>query len=58
MRDVNFGNVCVVDGRAEWTLLDLGQVVVCLEITDLLFAVDSVSAIIAQIPDSCFRALA
>ena len=26
-------------------------VVICLEITDLIFAVDSVSAIIAQIPD-------
>mmetsp|Transcript_15611 Transcript_15611/g.35868 ORF Transcript_15611/g.35868 Transcript_15611/m.35868 type:complete len:497 (+) Transcript_15611:71-1561(+) len=37
--------------RYEWRATMLVLVVVCLEITDLLFALDSVSAIIAQIPD-------
>jgi tellurite resistance protein TerC len=35
----------------EWRATRLMLVVVCLEITDLIFAVDSVSAIVAQIPD-------
>lgn len=34
-----------------WHATMLFLVVVCLEVTDLLFAVDSVSAIVAQIPD-------
>lgn len=34
-----------------WRATRLVLVVVCLELTDLVFAVDSVSAIIAQIPD-------
>lgn len=41
------------DGRSKmkWCATRLVLVVVCLEVTDLLFAVDSVSAIVAQIPD-------
>lgn len=35
----------------EWRATRLVLVVVCLEVTDLVFAVDSVSAIVAQIPD-------
>lgn len=35
----------------EWKATKLVLVVVCLEVTDLVFAVDSVSAIVAQIPD-------
>ncbi|CAD7931357.1 unnamed protein product [Amoebophrya sp. A25] len=35
----------------EWRCTFLFVVVVCLEITDLMFAVDSVSAIVAQVPD-------
>jgi len=35
----------------EWRLTMLALVVVCLEISDVLFAVDSVSAIVAQVPD-------
>jgi len=35
----------------QWYATMLILVVVCLEITDLVFAVDSVSAIVAQIPD-------
>jgi len=35
----------------QWRATRLFLVVVCLEITDLIFAVDSVSAIVAQIPD-------
>lgn len=34
-----------------WKATRLVLVVICLEVTDLVFAVDSVSAIIAQIPD-------
>lgn len=37
--------------RREWRATKLMIVVICLEITDLIFAVDSVSAIVAQIPD-------
>lgn len=37
------------DGKAQATLLV--PVIVCLEVTDILFAVDSVSAKVAQIPD-------
>jgi len=37
--------------RREWKATKLMLVVICLEITDLIFAVDSVSAIVAQIPD-------
>lgn len=37
--------------RREWRATKLMLVVICLEITDLIFAVDSVSAIVAQIPD-------
>mmetsp|Transcript_9282 Transcript_9282/g.20791 ORF Transcript_9282/g.20791 Transcript_9282/m.20791 type:complete len:492 (+) Transcript_9282:117-1592(+) len=37
--------------KREWRATMLVLVVLCLEITDLLFALDSVSAIIAQIPD-------
>ena len=36
--------------RREWKATKLMLVVICLEITDLIFAVDSVSAIVAQIP--------
>lgn len=35
----------------EWRATRLVLVVICLEVTDLVFAVDSVSAIVAQIPD-------
>lgn len=35
----------------KWRATRLVLVVVCLEVTDLVFAVDSVSAIVAQIPD-------
>lgn len=35
----------------EWRCTFLFIVVICLEITDLMFAVDSVSAIVAQVPD-------
>lgn len=35
----------------EWRFTMLFVVVLCLEITDVVFAVDSVSAIVAQIPD-------
>jgi len=35
----------------EWRCTMLFIVVLCLELTDLMFAVDSVSAIVAQIPD-------
>jgi len=35
----------------EWRATVLFLVVVCLEVTDVIFAVDSVSAIVAQIPD-------
>lgn len=39
------------EARKEFRATRLFLVVVCLEATDLLFAVDSVSAIVAQIPD-------
>jgi len=47
--DPNYGgpNKVIVQTRATRLVL----VVVCLEVTDLVFAVDSVSAIVAQIPD-------
>merc|ERR1719487_1179828 len=35
----------------KWRATLLVVVVICLEITDIIFAVDSVSAIVAQIPD-------
>jgi len=35
----------------EWRATMLFLVVICLEVTDIIFAVDSVSAIVAQIPD-------
>jgi len=35
----------------QWKATRLVLVVICLEVTDLVFAVDSVSAIVAQIPD-------
>merc|ERR1719161_2538313 len=37
--------------RYQWRATMLFLVVVCLEVSDLLFAVDSVSAIVAQVPD-------
>lgn len=39
------------DGQVKYRPTRLVLVVVCLEVTDLVFAVDSVSAIVAQIPD-------
>jgi len=41
------------DGKKkwEWRATMLFLVVICLEVTDIIFAVDSVSAIVAQIPD-------
>jgi tellurite resistance protein TerC len=37
--------------RTEWRATMLFLVVICLEVSDILFAVDSVSAIVAQVPD-------
>jgi len=37
--------------RTEWRGTMLFLVVICLEVSDILFAVDSVSAIVAQVPD-------
>lgn len=37
--------------RFQWRATMLFLVVVCLEVSDILFAVDSVSAIVAQVPD-------
>jgi len=37
--------------RCQWRATMLFLVVVCLEVSDILFAVDSVSAIVAQVPD-------
>jgi tellurite resistance protein TerC len=37
--------------RTQWRATMLFLVVVCLEVSDILFAVDSVSAIVAQVPD-------
>jgi len=41
----------VVNTGVQYRATRLVLVVVCLEVTDLIFAVDSVSAIVAQIPD-------
>merc|ERR1719230_1224845 len=38
-------------GRFQWRATMLFLVVICLEVSDILFAVDSVSAIVAQVPD-------
>merc|ERR1719356_797200 len=37
--------------QTQWRATRLFVVVLCLEATDIIFAVDSVSAIVAQIPD-------
>jgi tellurite resistance protein TerC len=42
---------CSVPHRLQWRATMLFLVVVCLEVSDILFAVDSVSAIVAQVPD-------
>jgi len=39
------------DTHTEWRATMLFLVVICLEVSDILFAVDSVSAIVAQVPD-------
>jgi len=41
----------VLPHRLQWRATMLFLVVVCLEVSDILFAVDSVSAIVAQVPD-------
>lgn len=50
---VDFSNTQFSDGtqRCQWRATMLFLVVVCLEVSDILFAVDSVSAIVAQVPD-------
>merc|ERR1719502_1297803 len=42
---------CTLPHRLQWRATMLFLVVVCLEVSDILFAVDSVSAIVAQVPD-------
>merc|ERR1719231_845338 len=42
---------CTVPHRLEMRATMLFLVVICLEVSDILFAVDSLSAIVAQVPD-------
>merc|ERR1719261_1769194 len=44
-------NRMFVEEDGEWKATLLVFVILCLEVTDILFAVDSVSAKVAQIPD-------
>ena len=51
-KPVQYGSVDLAQERTgEWRATMLFLVVCCLEFSDILFAVDSVSAIVAQVPD-------
>merc|ERR1719213_519978 len=45
------GNGFIVESEGRWKITLLVYIVICLEVTDVLFAIDSVSAKVAQIPD-------
>merc|ERR1719213_1475251 len=45
------GNGFIVESEGRWKITLLVYIVICLEVTDILFAIDSVSAKVAQIPN-------